>query len=84
MNITINHPCNAYDYYVATVDGLIPLDDPYCFKIVKFQEIDAWCEKTFGPSDLWGETPVTGWKRMRNQYFFVSDQQLTWFVMQWS
>lgn len=49
-----------------------------------YPDIDAWCEEAFGPGDLWGEEPVTGWKRMRNKFFFVSNDELALFVLRWS
>lgn len=49
-----------------------------------YPEIDSWCENTFGPGDLWGEEPQTGWKRMRNKFYFTEEQKLEWFVMRWS
>jgi hypothetical protein len=49
-----------------------------------YPEVDQWCEGTFGPSDLWGENPVNGWKRMRNKYFFIDESTLGWFVTRWS
>jgi len=48
-----------------------------------FKEVDVWCEQTFGPQDIWGSDPVTGWKRMRNRYYFVGEDKLNWFVLRW-
>jgi hypothetical protein len=45
--------------------------------------IDEWCEQTFGAQDIWGEDPVTGWKRMRNKYFFTDEAKLNWFILRW-
>ena len=49
-----------------------------------FQDVDAWCTATFGEQDLWGEDPVTGWKRMRNTYYFTDKSKKDWFVVRWS
>lgn len=49
-----------------------------------YPEINNWCEQTYGTGDLWGEEPVTGWKRMRNKFFFREEKQLEWFVLRWS
>ena len=48
-----------------------------------FPEIDQWCEQVFGPSDVWGEEPVTGWKRMRNKFCFIEEKQREWFKLRW-
>jgi hypothetical protein len=49
-----------------------------------YPDIDRWCEETFGVSDIWGENPVNGWKRMRNKYFFTDEAKLNWFVTRWA
>ena len=49
-----------------------------------YKEVDAWCEQTFGSQDVWGSKPVTGWKRMRNRYYFVDKGKLRWFVLRWA
>ena len=71
------------DYYIVEID-----EDPIWSGDVWYerslQEVDSWCEQTFGDQDLWGETPVTGWKRMRNQYFFTDKSKRNWFVVRWS
>ena len=75
------------DYYVAELDepdwnpvrnhGFDPWGGNW------YPDIDIWCIQTFGKSDLWGEKPVTGWKRMRNKYFFTEEKLLDMFVMRW-
>ena len=50
----------------------------------EYLDVDLWCEQTFGLQDVWGSEPVTGWKRIRNRYFFVDKNKLNWFVMRWS
>jgi hypothetical protein len=50
----------------------------------EYLDIDAWCEQTFGPQDVWGREIESGWKRMRNRYYFVGEDRLNWFVMRWS
>lgn len=49
-----------------------------------YPEIETWCEQTYGAGDLWGEEPVTGWKCMRNKFFFTEEKQLEWFVLRWT
>jgi hypothetical protein len=49
-----------------------------------YKDTDEWCEQTFGPQDIWGQQIDTGWKRMRNRYYFVSEDKLNWFVLRWS
>jgi hypothetical protein len=49
-----------------------------------YKEVDAWCEQTLGAQDIWGSEPVTGWKRMRNRYYFVDKGKLSWFVLRWT
>lgn len=49
-----------------------------------YPDIDKWCAETFGAQDFWGIEPVTGWKRMRNKYFFDHQDKLSWFVIRWS
>ncbi len=48
-----------------------------------YPDIADWCERTFGHQDLWGEEPVTGWKRMRTKYCFVEKDKLTLFLIRW-
>jgi hypothetical protein len=48
-----------------------------------YKDTDEWCKQTFGLHDMWGAPPVTGWKRMRNRYYFVDAGKLSWFVMRW-
>lgn len=74
----------SVDYYIAEFDEAevtLPFDTwghTWC------TESDAWCEQVFGASDLWGEEPVNGWKRMRNKYFFTEEKQCEWFMLRWS
>lgn len=71
------------EYFIASLDEAdLPKDDPWYRD--DFCGADAWCTDRFGPQDLWGEPPVTGWKRMRNKYFFTKEDQLTFFVLYWS
>jgi hypothetical protein len=50
----------------------------------EYLDVDEWCEETFGPQDIWGREIVSGWKRMRNRYYFVGEDKLNWFVTRWS
>jgi hypothetical protein len=81
MNIQTEY--NA-GYYIAELDapewhpGLNPWGGDW------YPDIDIWCIQTFGKSDLWGEEPVTGWKRMQNKFFFTEENKLMLFVLRWS
>ena len=80
MNI---QTCYNAGYYIAELDE--PEDEVLdIWGHSWFSECDEWCAKTFGKSDLWGEEPVNGWKRMRNKYFFTEEKNLSWFVLRWS
>jgi hypothetical protein len=70
------------DYYIVEIDEDHQSGDTWYER--SFPDVDSWCEHTFGEQDLWGETPVTGWKRMRNQYFFTEEGKRDWFVMRWA
>lgn len=70
------------DYYIAKVEMPVP---PYStWGEDWYPEIDAWCEETFGPSDLWGEAPVSGWKRMQHKFYFTDPADRDWFITRWS
>jgi hypothetical protein len=68
-------------YHVAELEE--PWPDSDSWGLHWYPDIDKWCEDTFGPQDLWGEKSVTGWKRMRNKYFFVEETTLSWFLIKW-
>jgi hypothetical protein len=70
------------EYYIAELDEPLPLRDPWGRHW--YPEIDEWCKQTFGVQDIWGESPVKGWKRMRNKYFFTDQAKLNWFITRWS
>lgn len=72
-------------YYIAALPyyeafGL----NPDQWGINWFPDVDAWCEQIFGKSDIWGEEPDHGWKRMRNKYFFTDDSKRTCFMLRWA
>lgn len=81
MRIELLNPDNGgAGYYVAQ------LEEPDTSPIWGwdwYPDIDIWCETTFGQEDLWGQEPLSGWKRMRNKYFFVEENQLTCFILRW-
>lgn len=82
INITVKTHYEGDEYYIAELPTPdYDNGDPWFF--TEFKDTDRWCEDTFGVQDLWGEEPVTGWKRMRNLYFFVDEEQLTWFITRW-
>ena len=82
MKIQTEHVYGGY--YVAELDEPKAQEAPAGWGHNWYPEIDAWCEKTFGDQDLWGENPVNGWKRMRNRYFFTEEKSRTLFVIKWS
>lgn len=71
-------------YYIAELDELEVIDPIDAWGHQWYTEADAWCNESFGYSDLWGEEPVNGWKRMRNKYFFISKEERALFVLRWS
>jgi hypothetical protein len=73
---------NSIGYYIAELKEPHPIHDVWGQNW--YPEIDTWCGETFGDQDYWGEDPVTGWKRMRNKYYFTDDRKLTLFVLRWS
>jgi hypothetical protein len=83
MKIETQKPAeDGMGYYVAELEE--PADsgkDPWGAEW--YRDIDEWCKTTFGHQDLWGEEPCTGWKRMRNKYFFVDEDKLAWFLLRW-
>lgn len=81
MNIQTYH--NA-GYHIAELDEKEVTDPIDNWGHTWYPEADQWCTKTFGETDLWGENPVNGWKRMRNKYFFSEEKLLTLFVLKWS
>lgn len=83
MRIEIHKPDESgAGYHVAELEEPETTDDPWGIKW--FPEIDQWCEETFGKQDFWGSSIVSGWKRMRNKYFFTDEDKLSWFVIKWS
>jgi hypothetical protein len=81
MNIIIEPPVS--DYYIVQVDvtDAMLAEDPWGREW--FPEIEAWCHQTLGQQDMWGEPVVTGWKRMRNKFFFADEDMLTMFKLVW-
>ena len=82
MNIQVEHLIGSY--YIAELDEPthVPGGDMYYSK--DFPDTDHWCTETFGSQDMWGETPVSGWKRMRNKYYFITKSACELFVLRWS
>ena len=71
------------DYHIVELED--PIDNSQdLWYFDDYTDIDEWCERTFGPQDIWGQEIVTGWKRMRNRYFFVGKDKFNWFVMRWT
>jgi hypothetical protein len=81
MNIQTEY---SGDYYIAK------LDEPNWYVGFDawggdwYPDIDIWCIQTFGKSDLWGEEPQTGWKRMRNKYCFTDKAKRELFILRWA
>ena len=82
MNIVVEPHYDEFLYYMITLNEPTDSKDPWF--INEYQDTDKWCEETFGAQDLWGQEPVTGWKRMRNRYYFVSESSRELFVLRWS
>ena len=83
MNLRIqesNEDIDAY-FIVAILEDHLPVDPWY---ENSFPEVDKWCKETFGMQDLWGGTPKSGWKRMRNSYYFTDNSLRSMFVLRWS
>ena len=71
------------DYFIleiAITDGMYAADP---WGRLWFPEIYTWCNATFGKEDMWGAQPITGWKRMRNTYFFTSEEMMCMFKLRW-
>lgn len=82
MRIELLNPDNGgAGYYVAQLEEPETTVVPWGWDW--YPDIDIWCETTFGQEDLWGQEPLSGWKRMRNKYFFVEENQLTCFILRW-
>ena len=82
MIVEIQYPSSDTGYYIVTVQEPLNNYDPWHYEA--YHEVDNWCTQTFGKTDIWGEEPVTGWKRMRNSYFFLYESHLTLFKLRWS
>jgi hypothetical protein len=82
MNLVLENRYYGDVYYTVTIDEDHQSGDTWYEH--SFQDVDAWCGQTFGEQDLWGEDPKTGWKRMRNRYFFTDKNKRDWFVLKWS
>mgnify|MGYP003352725831 CR=1 FL=1 len=81
MNLEIGDHWDEFYYTVEIMEDHLP-DDPWYHR--SFPNVDTWCAETFGDQDRWGDEPVTGWKRMRNTYFFTEKSKMDWFVVKWS
>ena len=81
MNIVTSY---STGYYIAELEYPSPkevAEDPY--GMYWYPDVDDWCEETFGVTDIWGNNPVTGWKRLREKYFFTDEAKLNWFKLRW-
>lgn len=85
MKIDIGKPDDTgWGYYVAELEIPEITENHWdVYGSTWYHEIDQWCEDTFGVQDCWGEDSVSGWKRMRNKYFFVDKEKLSWFLIRW-
>lgn len=81
MKLEIAETCSVY-HIVEVPDPINVGKDLWDNE--SYTATDLWCEQTFGPQDVWGSEPATGWKRMRNRYYFVDENKLDWFVLRWS
>lgn len=82
MRITVEP--NVSDYYILEIAVPVAMlaIDPWGHEW--FPEIDKWCNDSFGKQDMWGADPESGWKRMRNKYFFTAQDMCTMFVLKWA
>jgi hypothetical protein len=71
------------DYHIVELEEPIKHAGDDTWYHDEYLDVDAWCEQTFGPQDIWGSEPVSGWKRMRNRYYFVDENKLSWFMVRW-
>ena len=85
MEIKVGPRLGGYcGYYIAELDEQEVTDPIDTWGHSWYPEADDWCNQTFGPSDIWGEESVNGWKRIRNKYFFVEQSSLAMFILRWS
>ncbi len=83
MNIELSF--DGVDYYIAELSDITDemwATDPRGYHW--HTDVAEWCTNTFGPSDIWGENPVTGWKQMRNKFYFTKASMRTFFILRWS
>ena len=81
MKITVQPKVG--DYYILEVyvtDAMIAED---LWGLTWFPEIEDWCTDSFGDQDIWGENPISGWKRMINRYFFTKEDMCSIFILKW-
>lgn len=84
MRVTVlNHVGNFCEYWAAAFEDFqYDKTDPYCH--IPMAPIEDWCEDVFGEQDIWGSDPVTGWKRMRNVFYFTQESARDMFVLRWA
>lgn len=82
MDLTFDNYFSGGVYYTVTINEDHKEGDAWYHQ--SFQDVDAWCTETFGEHDIWGNEPSSGWKRMRNVYFFTDKSKKDWFVVRWS
>jgi hypothetical protein len=83
MQVELDNEYCAVGYYIAVLEEPINSSHDLWYH-ESYKDTDEWCEQTFGAQDSWGENPVTGWKRMRNKYFFTTDASRGLFVLRWA
>ena len=78
--------CKSFgDYYILKLERPAVPDRaiPDHFGHLWYPHIDQWCEEIFGPQDIWGGDPITGWKRMYSRYYFTKEEMLSAFILRW-
>lgn len=71
------------DYYFAELGEFVAPDrDIFCN--IPMKPLEDWCESVFGEQDIWGSEPVSGWKRMRNTFYFTREELRDMFVLRWT
>jgi hypothetical protein len=74
---------NAVEWYWARLP--VPAGAFWNIKgtVDHFEQVDAWCEETFGPK-MSNENPAFNWDKINGRYCFKRSEDRTAFVLKWS
>ena len=75
---------SSYNMGYHIVELAEPDDGVDIYYFQKYADTDQWCVESFGGTDFWGKDPKNGWKRMRNKYYFTSEEKMVLFLLRWS